>query len=133
MLQAELNEYLDRIATAASGVREIWLFGSRANDAAHENSDWDLLVIGDTSTLGQLQSATHLHKDDVDCLVVGDDEEFESAWGDRSKSGSLGTWQWNFQSDRKRATYRELKWHETEDSAEMRARTRFAKRLWPDD
>ena len=131
MLRSELNDYLDQLVAAASGVREIWLFGSRANGAGRESSDWDLLVIGCSLTLSQLQSATHLHKDDVDCLVVGDDQKFESAWGEKSKSGSLLTWEWKFQSDRKSATYCESKWHETEDDPGVRRRTRSARRLWP--
>ena len=127
----ELGGYLDQLALTAPGVREIWLIGSRANGTARADSDWDLVVFGDARTLQQLREAVHLHRADVDCLVVADEGSFQSAWGTKSKGGSLSGWKWRPHADGKRAIYSESKWHDAEDGAGVRTADRLALLKWP--
>ena len=98
----EIMEYANRLANACTGIGAIWLIGSRANGAANEASDIDLLVWGDAVTLECLISNEQLHRNDVDCLVlVGG--KFESAWGKR-KSLSLADIAWEERSASKATT-----------------------------
>jgi predicted nucleotidyltransferase len=106
--ELDIYEYVDRLAASCSGVAEIWLIGSRANGTERPESDWDLLVFGDETSLDCLAQALELHREDVDCLVVGGVDEFSSAWGPRAKSGSLSGWKWKRISDAE-AQYTEAK------------------------
>lgn len=124
-----LDTYVASIAASATGCREIWLIGSRANGAERPDSDWDLLVFGDEASIAQLRAAQHLHREDVDCLVMADDTNFESAWGDKLKSGSLSKWEWH-RTDETSATYTEVKWHEAEGSTGFRCQRRRALLIW---
>jgi predicted nucleotidyltransferase len=127
----EIDTYLEQIVSVAPGVREIWLVGSRANGTARPDSDWDFIVFGDSHTFSQLQAAADLHRIDVDCLVVSDSDAFESAWGSKSKRGSLSKWKWRPDSNGLWAIYEESKWHGAEDGACVKTADRFAVRKWP--
>ncbi|WP_426307760.1 nucleotidyltransferase domain-containing protein [Acidovorax facilis] len=92
----QLPEYISIFVRrlAAMGY-ETWLLGSRANNCAREDSDWDLLVFGDADLLESLSKEPLMENADV--LVVHDGNEFCSPWTDnkgRIKSGSLTQWKW---------------------------------------
>lgn len=127
----DLDAYVQQIILAAPGVRDIWLIGSRANGSAGPTSDWDLLVFGDQSSFEEVGAAKHLHRADVDCLVVSGSGAFASAWGGKSKRGSLTGWNWRPHPNGNQATYEESKWHDAEDGAGVRTADRLATRIWP--
>ena len=123
----EISEYANRLANACTGIGAIWLIGSRANGVAKDASDIDLLVWGDALTLECLMSNEHLHRNDVDCLVlVG--VKFENAWGKR-KSLSLADIAWEERSASE-ALYTEAKWSDREGSTGVVSRRRKAVRVW---
>ena len=75
----DLDEYVQSLVSLAPDVREIWLFGSRANATERPDSDWDLLVFGLPKAFSQLEGAKELHRPDVDCLVLIDADRIQSA------------------------------------------------------
>jgi hypothetical protein len=94
-----MNRVLAGIAQIRRGLLEsIW----------RPDSDWDLLVMGDVTTLNELRTATDLRCPEVDLLIVYNGDDFEEPWPDPSdsrgpKRGSLGAlpgWEWNYVSDR---------------------------------
>jgi polymorphic toxin system nucleotidyltransferase-like protein len=103
-----ISDYARQLAHACADVSAVWLFGSRANGTARENSDWDLLVFGGEGAYDCLAASTHLHRLDVDCLVMLGSDEFSNAWGTRPKSGSLSGWAWK-QGSGTIAQYTEVK------------------------
>ena len=124
-----VDAYVARMVKCCPSVREVWLLGSRANNTARPDSDWDLLVFGDGSLITQLREASELHRDDIDCLAVVDADRFESAWGKKPKGGSLSGWEWE-RSPNDQATYTETKWRDAEDGAGWVSKRRRALLLW---
>jgi hypothetical protein len=108
LLPEKIQAFVSHLAD--SGYR-VWLIGSRANDTAHETSDWDLLVFGNEALIGELADQRPI--ENVDVLVVYDGNNFCSPWNDKkegiAKAGSLADWDWQEQSDTK-ATYKGTKW-----------------------
>jgi len=94
-IQGLLNDVRQNIPSAT----EIWLIGSRANNIAREDSDWDFLVFGDDSSLKKLKCMTEYRRENMDFLVVFDGDNFIEPWGKPQKSGSLTKWEWNRTSD----------------------------------
>jgi predicted nucleotidyltransferase len=89
----EANYILD-LTGSFPCIREIWLFGSRANGTAQPNSDWDLLVFTDNDgLLGLLEQDRKFEMPGIDLFIVGaDGHTFKQPWprGDGSRSsGSL--------------------------------------------
>ena len=67
-------EYVARLVRAYPCIREVWLFGSRANGRARPGSDWDYIVMADDdSLLNSLCQARSLKETGVDLFV--------KAWG----------------------------------------------------
>ena len=64
-------EYIGRLTTAHPGITEVWLIGSRANDRARPDSDWDYLTFTDD---GNLLYSLHLDRQfnepGIDLLLV---------------------------------------------------------------
>ena len=110
-MNIEILSFLSHIKNSYSGIQSIWLIGSRANEKANENSDWDFLAFADKKTLDLLEKAIELHKPNVDFLVVTDGENFQNAWGEKTKSGTLSLWKWRVLDDT-RAEYSGVKWSE---------------------
>lgn len=129
-MKTDIVEYANRIAKACKKVTAIWLMGSRINGTAREDSDWDFLVFGGIDAFKFLSTHRELHRDDVDCFVQTDDDSFERAWGDRTKSGSLSGWKWK-QLTASEAQYTESKWSDREESLGVVLKQRKAVRLWP--
>jgi len=110
-LPARIQDYFDDLVAEFQQIREIWLLGSRANNCASEDSDWDILVLGDSTTLQQLQQSEKKKQSsqnlNVDLLVLYDKDRFEAPWPSlnrrrrttqRIKKGTLS--EWEFERDR---------------------------------
>ncbi len=65
------REYVAELVAAHPGIREVWLFGSRANGRAGPKSDWDYLVFGEHSLLNTLHLATQFDRPGIDLLFEG--------------------------------------------------------------
>jgi hypothetical protein len=85
-------EFVTELTRAYRSVREVWLIGSRANDSARPDSDWDYIAFADTDTLAAVRADTHLSRPNIDLLVVHDGDNFVSPWS--RKRGSLSGWEW---------------------------------------
>ncbi len=96
-LADDVGAYLKQMTGSVAGVREIWLFGSRANSSSTNTSDWDFFVFGDRNVLAALQSEPRPPKD-IDILIVYDGENFAGPWRRESdgweKTGNLKEWKW---------------------------------------
>ena len=120
----EIDEFVAQLVSRFPNIYEVWLIGSRANGTARPDSDWDLLVFGDSPVRAQISTADDLHRADVDCLVLIDDDRFISAWPPLH-SGSLSAWDWH-RCTEDSATYTETKWRDSEDGAGWECKTRKA-------
>lgn len=78
------------VATAST--QSIWLVGSRANDDAHEGSDWDLLVFSNNEP----QQTARKRSPGVDVINVGP----SGAWNLEGESDVLdfADWRWRQES-----------------------------------
>jgi predicted nucleotidyltransferase len=104
----KIQKYLCEIVKNISDIREIWLIGSRANETAQDNSDWDFLVFGTESTLKELKCQVIYEIDNIDLLVVYDGDNFQTPWEEQPKSGSLSEWCWDRTSENI-AKYKQIK------------------------
>jgi len=60
--RADLDHFIGDFVEKFPQVTEIWLLGSRANEKADPDSDWDLLVFSaDRLTAESLTAATRFH------------------------------------------------------------------------
>ena len=83
----------------------------------------ELLAFADAATLARLRKSEHLHRADVELLVVVDGDLFESAWGPRKLSGSLARWAWR-QISPHEAYYDESRWSQCDGDAGAVVRVR---------
>ena len=125
-----IDAYVAKIARAHPGIREIWLFGSRAKGLAHPKSDWNLFLFADEDTLQQLGKSLQFRRGDVQLLVVRDGDEFREPWGNNPKQGYLSEWEWVKISDRE-AQYCGIKWAQEEKGGQTAMELCRAIRLWP--
>ena len=107
MLIPEINELLDTLVQEVQGIESIWLIGSRANDTAKPESDWDFFIFGDSSAFEQIKSKSKFHKKNIDMLVVDVNREFRKPYGSQ-KIGNLDDWNWQLETA-EIATYRSSK------------------------
>jgi len=107
-ITGKIQKYLCEIVKNISDIREIWLIGSRANETAKDNSDWDFLVFGTDITLKELKYQVIYKLDNIDLLVVYNGDNFQTPWGENPKSGSLSKWCWD-RSSENFATYKQTK------------------------
>jgi predicted nucleotidyltransferase len=117
-LPYEIQGLLNDVQQNFPSISEIWLIGSRANNIAREDSDWDFLVFGNDNSLNKLKSMIGYKRENVDFLVIFDGDNFIEPWGEPKKSGSLTKWEWNRTSDYS-AEYKQIKFipdSEQEDS-----------------
>ena len=104
-LPASVEKYLKSLIKSYPAISEIWLFGSRANDRAHEGSDWDLMIFANSETLERMKIKGPLPPKDekVSILIVYDGNNFISPWPREKdghvESGSLGEWDWGNLTD----------------------------------
>ena len=84
-LEIPIRKYIHQLTSRYLGIKEIWLFGSRANNWVHEKSDWDFIVKSDKKTFESLKVDVEL-QNDADLLMikllVGPDKNgyFQNAW-----------------------------------------------------
>lgn len=126
-LSPDISEFVLSIVDSTPGIDSIWLIGSRVNGTAKPESDWDFIVFGTYETLEHLKSAIHLHRHDVDFLIVNSGTRFQAGWG--TKAGDLVEWEWS-QISQDRSTYTETKWIDREDGAGWTSRQRQGIRIW---
>jgi len=137
LLNEDMVRWVEQLVTACPDIREVWILGSRANSKARADSDWDFLVFGTQAARPCIESSSHLHRFDVDLLLVDDPTgEFSRPWG-ISKTGSLSRWEWKALSD-KVSTYKSVKWVPDEDdpvpgsnTGNMAVSNLKAYRVWP--
>lgn len=122
--------FLEQVANASPDLESIWLIGSRANGMATESSDWDFVAFGTRNTLTFLRGATLLHREKTDFFVVTNGDDFEAAWGERSKTGSLSEWEWE-QLSASESEYTQAKWVEREDGSRVKLTRARATKVWP--
>lgn len=131
MPATELSAFLSRLLMRSLEIRAVWSIGD-ADEAARTSAPprYELLVFADRPTLDNLRKSDHLHRADVELLVVIDGDRFENAWGQRRLSGSLARWAWRPVSANL-AYYDESKWaeHEGNGGAVVRVR-RKAVLIW---
>lgn len=128
---AELSAFLSRLLVGRIDIRAVWSVGDAEGGAAASSArGYELLVFADRPTLDSLRRSDHLHRTDVELLVVIDGDRFENAWGQRRLSGSLARWAWRRVSP-ELAYYDESKWdgHEGNAGAVVRVR-RKAVLIW---
>ena len=84
-LEITIRNYLNRLISRYFGIKEIWLFGSRANNWIHEKSDWDFIVKSDKKTFESLKIDTELKNHANRLMIkflVGPDKngDFQNPW-----------------------------------------------------
>jgi predicted nucleotidyltransferase len=88
-----MNDFIEHLTNKYKNIKSIWLFGSRANNNANENSDWDLMIFGDNQIFSSLQNDKDFNNNKFDLLVVTNSDNFASPY-DASKKGSLANLEW---------------------------------------
>ncbi len=89
-LEISICKYVHQLTSRYPGIKEIWLFGSRANNWVHKKSDWDFIVKSDRKTFESLKVDTEL-QNDADLLriklLVGPDKNgyFQNPWKRRER------------------------------------------------
>jgi len=87
-IPGQLRSFVTRFAQEFPGGQEVWLFGSRADGTASENSDWDLIAFGDDQlTTAAVRSAESLRSETFS-LFIGHGDEFERPWP-RARDGEI--------------------------------------------
>jgi Polymerase beta, Nucleotidyltransferase len=103
---AQAAAYIADLVATHPGIREVWLFGSRANGTETNTSDWDYFAFADSATYEALQSDLRFRCDGIHLMLVTDGERFENPWPSqgREERATLGDWQWK-QTEPASATY----------------------------
>lgn len=128
-MDADITSFISTLVARCPDLRSIWMIGSRANASWTSTSDWDFIAMGSAESLKYLQRAQHLHRPDVDFLVVTDHDAFCSAWSKPQKCGSLSGWQWTVTSP-DHAQYVQSKWVEKEDGSGVKCTKALAVKVW---
>jgi hypothetical protein len=84
-------DYIRQLVAKYPSIREVWLYGSRANGEEHSTSDWDYLAFADDDSLSDLSRDSDLHWPSMDLMIVTDGVHFAKPWVDASgqKTGTL--------------------------------------------
>lgn len=132
----EIRPYVAHLVEKHSDIREVWLFGSRANSTASQNSDWDLLAASGRFVFESLREDQTLHFNGIDLFVAcAGEQEARTPWGNK-KVLNMNDLEWTVTKDGK-ATYRSSKFVEEgpagKDAAfgHFKIETLTAVRLWP--
>ena len=73
------QQYIAQLIKAYPSIREIWLFGSRANGTATEESDWDYMVLGDDAgAMNALHHDVQFNEAGIDLMFVGPGIDIEA-------------------------------------------------------
>jgi hypothetical protein len=126
---AGLSAFVSRVLARCLDIRALWSIGHADLAQARLDSAGQLLAFADRPTLQALRRSDHLHRADVELLVVFDGNQFENAWGPRRLSGSLARWAWRPVTE-ELAYYDESRWADHErDGGVVRVR-RKAVLIW---
>jgi len=83
------SDYIQRLLAAYPAIREIWLIGSRANNHARPESDWDFLVFSDDeATFGELHDDREFDVPGIDVLVAVDNLNAFNPWSTETDFGT---------------------------------------------
>ena len=93
-MDSDIEAYVQRLVSAYPEITLIWLIGSRANNKAREDSDWDFFVFANQQVLADLGNNLEFHRSDIDLLVIYNGDDFQEPWGEKPKHGSLTEWKW---------------------------------------
>jgi predicted nucleotidyltransferase len=75
------TQYIAELTTAYPSIREVWLFGSRANGTQRPDSDWDYLVFDDDIRDMNHLCQTQQKRAGIDLLFVcADGDTILSPW-----------------------------------------------------
>jgi hypothetical protein len=119
----EITAFVARVLASCLDIREVWSIDHCADASQPAPARHELLAFADAATLQRLRKSEHLHRADVELLVVIDGDLFESAWGPRKLSGSLARWAWR-QISPHEAYYDESRWSERDGEAGTVVRVR---------
>lgn len=112
MLSLTISTYIDKLVKKYPSILEIWLFGSRANGEANQNSDWDFLIFTDQITFNLLKNDKEFNLPNVD-LLVNIDKNGNCFSPFNNKKSNLIEWEWNLINSNE-ATYKSVKVREAE-------------------
>ena len=115
MLSEDIKKYIHDLKSEFSSITEVWLIGSRANNNARDDSDWDFVVFSSSPVHEAIKNNSYFHREDIDLLIVNKVGDFTKPFG-KPKDGSLHAWKWNQVSD-ELAYYEGIKWVPDEESA----------------
>lgn len=106
VIPEDLARVLERFVSEFPRVTEIWVFGSRADGTASDDSDWDLLVRSDDHlTAAAVRPAQHFRSERF-CLFIAHGDSFERPWprahDGLTETGSFPDWRWTWEGDRAR-------------------------------
>jgi predicted nucleotidyltransferase len=132
-------KYAEELVTGYPTITEIWLYGSRANNLAREDSDWDILVLADDEVFQSLLTDVKFNHSKVDLVVApsfaGD---YRKPWGENNTIENFGSLRWHDISDREASYYGEPEWVDDPGQGSAQIRTGQieeveykAFRLWP--
>lgn len=94
-----IDEYIKDLTDEYPSIESIWLFGSRANNRAKEDSDWDLFVFANQEILDKLKKNKQFNNNMIDLFVIYNGKDFQLPWPNlerrnKYKSGNLNKWGW---------------------------------------
>lgn len=113
---ADITAFVSRVLVSCLDIRSVWSMDHCPDEPWLTAAQYELLAFADAPTLQRLRRADHLHRADVEFLVVTDGDVFESAWGSRRVSGSLARWAWR-QISPHEAYYDESRWAQRDGNA----------------
>src|SRR2546421_12909305 len=106
---AEITAFVSSLLASCLDIHAVWSMDRCPAESAAAPRRHELLAFADAATLARLRKSEHLHRADVELLVVVDGDLFESAWGPRKLSGSLARWAWR-QISPHESYYDESRW-----------------------
>ena len=126
---AGLSAFVSRVLARCLDIRALWSIGHADLALARPDSAGELLAFADRPTLQMLRKSDHLHRADVELLVVFDGNQFENAWGPHRISGSLARWAWRPVTD-ELAYYDQSRWADHERDGRVVRVRRKAVLIW---
>jgi hypothetical protein len=110
-----IKDFIDRLVHNCPGVVELWAYGSRVNGGYRSDSDWDILVFGNTSVFECVTNLWSSPPEGIDMLIQKLGDEFSVPWIEKGysipKSLDLKTLSWEKDStDDKCAYYTAIKY-----------------------
>ena len=131
-LPAELSRFVSSVLIHCLDIRAVWSIGYADAVPQLQARLHELVIFANALTLQRLRKSDHLHRADVQALVVIDGEQFENAWGAERISGSLARWAWR-QDGPALAYYNESKWAQGGEAGVVVRIRRKAVLVWRSD